>query len=436
MLRCGVAEVVITPQISVEIAGWHAGRSAGTLHELKAQVIVLDDGDSRCAIVAVDIIGLAGDEVKRLQEEMLEKFNIRLAMLNASHTHSGPAGHDFRGTWGKADAGYLSFLRSRLMLGVKEASASMFDAAITVGSCLAPGLTYCSPTRNPGGKAEDRVTLACIKDSRGVPRAALVAFACHPVCLHGYQQMLSPDFIEYLRRRMQYDVGPGVLIAFLSAAGGDIMPAGFEGAGKGTPELAQRIGNGIAEHALSLWDDAEPLNVDRIGHAIGAVDLPLLPMPRPAELSERIRQYKQKLQERNLSFSERDELEATLDWAEQAVATQSERTQPPATFRAMLTALALGDWALVGMPFEVYACIGQEMARRSAFKHTTILGQTNGSFGYLVNRAAHEMSSYTVTHASVRYGLRTFAPHAADVVVDRAALLLEAVKKTNDRTVD
>ena len=95
-LRAGVAKVDITPAETdgVMVTG-HRRKVFGVRDPLRAGVLVLDDGETRAAIVTLDTIG-AWDEMVMLARQRIEKQadvpagNI---MVAASHNHSGP-GYD------------------------------------------------------------------------------------------------------------------------------------------------------------------------------------------------------------------------------------------------------------------------------------------------------------------------------------------------------
>ena len=42
MLRAGTAQIIITPPVGLELAGWGFGPSVGVLNDLEAQALVLD----------------------------------------------------------------------------------------------------------------------------------------------------------------------------------------------------------------------------------------------------------------------------------------------------------------------------------------------------------------------------------------------------------
>src|SRR5688500_7051591 len=93
--KAGVARVKITPQQPVWMSGYAArDRPAeGTLHDLWAKALALDDGNGRRAVlVTLDLCGIDRDFSVRVCKRLSERHKLdRSAIaLNVSHTHTGP----------------------------------------------------------------------------------------------------------------------------------------------------------------------------------------------------------------------------------------------------------------------------------------------------------------------------------------------------------
>ena len=92
-LRAGVAKVDITP---TEVAGsyviGHRRQVTGVRDPLRAGVLILDDGETKAAIVTMDTIGAWEDMVKSARQSIEKETGVPAAniMVSASHNHSGP----------------------------------------------------------------------------------------------------------------------------------------------------------------------------------------------------------------------------------------------------------------------------------------------------------------------------------------------------------
>src|SRR5437667_302449 len=125
-LEAGVAKVDITPSFFGPMYGYanrRCGPANGTHDPLFAKALVLRTGDSRMAIVTLDLGSITSENLHR---EVAAKLGIPVLLLSASHTHSGPLYLD-----GKSP--YLKELEQKIFTAVEQASQSMFPARLGVG---------------------------------------------------------------------------------------------------------------------------------------------------------------------------------------------------------------------------------------------------------------------------------------------------------------
>src|SRR6478672_3195580 len=90
-LEAGVAKVDITPSSLGPMYGYanrKCGPANGTHDPLFAKALVLAAGDSRLAIVTLDLGSLVSENLKL---DVAAKLGISVLLLAASHTHSGPS---------------------------------------------------------------------------------------------------------------------------------------------------------------------------------------------------------------------------------------------------------------------------------------------------------------------------------------------------------
>lgn len=423
MLRCGLAEVKITPEFPVRLAGGCFGQSAGVWTDLYAQVAVFEQGGTRTALVAVDLCGVAADDVVRLGAELRDRFDIGQMVVNASHTHSGPTTFWIRGGWGHIDPEYMRFLHERIVKAAGAAVERMFDAAVTVTGAPADDLSYCPEHRNSKGQIDPEVGVITIYDGTGAIRGVLVNFGCHAVCLHGYENLISADFPGYMREALGGELGRQVVALFLQGAQGDVMPMAFKGAGRGEPALGQRMGAALARAALASLQGAPAAREVEVKVGTRPVKLPFESPPSVDEVQRELARLEGELAGGGLVRELEDMCRADLEWARDALAALESGTVADA-LEVELVALALGEAALVTAPFELYAQIGMRIKRGSPWGHTLVLALSNGFHGYLATANAHDEQTYTTNHACRRMGLWTPARDAADVLVREATSLL------------
>src|SRR5437588_2923606 len=89
-LEAGVAKVDITPSFFGPMYGYanrKCGPANGTHDPLFAKALVLRAGDSRLAIVTLDLGSIVSANLHR---DVAARLGIPVLLLSASHTHSGP----------------------------------------------------------------------------------------------------------------------------------------------------------------------------------------------------------------------------------------------------------------------------------------------------------------------------------------------------------
>ncbi len=96
VLRAGVVRALITPEKGLYLIGFadRAGGAEGVHDDLTATTLVLDDGNEKAVIVALDLLVMHPDTVERVKKEISAKLGIPGSniLLCCSHTHSGPPG--------------------------------------------------------------------------------------------------------------------------------------------------------------------------------------------------------------------------------------------------------------------------------------------------------------------------------------------------------
>src|SRR4051794_4412037 len=93
MLQAGAFEVCITPPIGVEMAGYgpDIGRYAVDIHDhLQGQALVLDDGQTKIAVVTCDLLEITTDFTQAIRDEVERRTGIPGAnvLISAAHPHT------------------------------------------------------------------------------------------------------------------------------------------------------------------------------------------------------------------------------------------------------------------------------------------------------------------------------------------------------------
>ncbi len=305
-LRAGVAKIDITP---TDVAGitviGHRRTVTGVRDPLRAGVLVLDDGETKAAIVTLDTIGAWDDMVKLARERLEKETGVPAAniMVAAAHNHSGP-GYAENPKW----AGELI---EKLGAAGKQAAASLRTVTIGYGEDrIGFGINRrkvidgrAVVRLNPDGPNDPRVKVLRFDDGKSLtPMAVMMHAVCHPCFFtwgdkgsppypNGYPKM-SADFPGEAQTFVELIYGQKTSVMFLQGCAGDIRPNlpgyPYRCADEADIQWAGRDLGGAVTRALALSVTREKLqqraSFYQIRTARGVVDLPGKEKPVRAEM--------------------------------------------------------------------------------------------------------------------------------------------------------
>ncbi len=242
-LRAGVARVEITPSTLGPMYGYanrKCGPAVGTHDPLYAKALVLEAGESRLAIVTLDLGSIVSQNLRR---EVADKLGIPVLLLAASHTHSAPSYLAPAGTGaGLAPASsepppYLVEIEGKIFGAIRQAASSMFAARLGVGrGSLQLGYNrlllrddgraravFDNLERIPYGPVDPEFTVLRVEDETAAPRALVTHYACHAVVMGPTNCKYSADYPGVLQARVEAEI-PGAQAMFVQGGAGDINP--------------------------------------------------------------------------------------------------------------------------------------------------------------------------------------------------------------------
>jgi hypothetical protein len=269
-LRAGAAAVKITPSLTrpVYIAGYEINRVAESVRDdLWARVLVLDDGQTRFAVVALDLIGLTNARVRKLRARItaVPPENVLIA---CTHVHSGP---DTMGLWGPVfgksgvDPLYMQRLEDRIVVAVENAVRDMRPATIAAGGVEVPD-GFVHNSREP--IQDKRLTSLRLADDQNKTIGTVIHYGGHPEV--NKTKAITSDFVHYVRQGVEERFG-GTAVFVNGALGGMVTPK----ISKHNFEEMERVGKGVAASAIEATEKAEPQTGHRITIARKPVRIPL-----------------------------------------------------------------------------------------------------------------------------------------------------------------
>jgi len=432
-LRAGIARVCVTPPIGVELAGYgpFLHRRSETIHDdLHAEALVIDDGNTRAAIITSDLIAYDEAFVAYVRGLAAEGTGVppENIMLSCVHSHTAPTACFLR-AWGERDREYLSLLARYLAGAVSAASRSLQPVRMGYGRGEHRQLAW-NRLRDPAGHGQEGpadpgvLLLRLDEGESGKPLALLINYACHAVML-GPKTAISADYPGATRRHVEAAL-PGCVTMFANGACGDIDPVSNQEVwGQATFEDVDRAGAALAEDVVKIAQGIVPGDGAKLRVARVVAQLPLQSMSLPeadAEVGRRQEELN-RLRREGAAESGLSMARFWLLWARD-VRDALRRGATSSEKRAEAQGIALGEGLFLGLPAEVFTEVGWAIKARSPFRYTFLVTYANGDVGYIPTEEDFAMGGYAATVAPAIYNEFPFTPDVGARLAEAAGQLL------------
>ncbi len=403
-LRAGASRIDYTPR-----GAQLPSNFTGVLDPIYVRSVVLDNGRTRAALVAIDAGAMPTDLYQKVSARAAAELKIpaNQLLMSASHTHSVPFRLD-----GSVEEVILRSLR--------ESIARLQPARVAWGT----GVSFINVNRdrvdpktsrwwegpNYEGTSDKTVAVLRIETPAGAPIAVYYNYAVHGV-ITGTLDMISGDIPGAASRYVEESLGDGAVALWTSGAAGDQNPIYFNQ----TYELRDIR---IADYARRGEDISNAMPPGGQGMDRSNPRVKLL-MEQQKRMNETLGQM---LGEEVLHVM-RDGLEkstgdVTLRGAlrrfscparqrtDQGRAGIEGKYVDAGEVSVGLDALRIGDVYVGAVDAEVYSAIGQRLKRESPFKHTMMATLTNGmaQTGYIPSEDAFGRNVFTVLSSRLKPG--------------------------------
>jgi neutral ceramidase len=233
-LSIATGSVEITAPAGYPMGGYSAreGVSRGVHDPLLAKVLLLRAGKEQAALITFDLIGFQSQRVAR---EAKQRLDIPWVLQISSHTHSGPIPqnrqHPEKDPWYReVETKVLRLLeevQSRLVparLAVAQSSVLLGHNRRTVHEDNTVTMFWRNAERLPTAPVDPTVAILRFTDLTGGILAVVTHYACHPVILGPDNLDYSADYVGFMYRYVERELGNGALCFFVNGAAGDINP--------------------------------------------------------------------------------------------------------------------------------------------------------------------------------------------------------------------
>ncbi len=421
LFRAGAATSNITPSIGGLIVGGFHPYPATHIHdELHARCLVLDNGETRLAIVVCDLLGAARemyDEARRLVEAET-KLPGKHLLMSSTHTHSAATAlGTARYKVNQELDDYQRFVARRIADGVKRAINNLAPAKIgwAVGHeptqvfnrrwFMQPGKIPVNPFGEidrvkmnppagspdliePAGPTDPEVSLLSIQTPDGQPVAVLANYSLHYVggVPDGH---VSADYFPLVCDRLQQMLNadrrdPPFVAMLTNGTSGNINNINFKTPGKRMQpyEKMRQVADDVAKAAHAALAKIEYRDSIPLGGDLRELTLATRrPNEKQLERAKKI-----------LAEKKEDGHRATL---EEIYADRTLRLhEGPEQLAIPLQAFRIGDVGISAIPCEVFVEIGLELKERTPFKPAFAISIANGYYGYLPTPEHHRLGGY------------------------------------------
>ena len=466
--RAGAARVSIEPPLGLPMVGfvrqWQAASGYGM--PLEATALALESGPTRVVLVGVDTVGIQSPEVDRLRKRVAEDTGTVAAnvFLNWSHTHlAPPGGRSLIRSLAQVDdeglaariAAYVDFLHDKIVSVARLAMEALEPARVVWGLGLLDDAVNRRERNadgrvilgwNPEGLVDTSVPVLQARRPDESPICTLVAYGCHTVATGPDVTVYSADFAGALRNAVRQSTR-GECVYFQAAAGNVLPRISFTN----SEAEAERLGHALALEAmhavsrrnawpyryeLSSGGSVTPFSLYRRTAAPAPpqelvvheerIDFPLLPIPTSAEIS-RMRVEFEEAVARGETESVGPDVMRTLRYHSRWAREMEEQILAGRVLphvQASVSAVRVGDGAIVVAPGEIFTEIGLAVKERSPADVTLYAGYTNGLISYFPTAAEYPSGGY-----EPGYGNRSFwlpaqvAPECERILVQTGSRL-------------
>ncbi|MGI6454830.1 MAG: neutral/alkaline non-lysosomal ceramidase N-terminal domain-containing protein [bacterium] len=407
-LEAGVATIEITPPVGVKLWGYQLRKdpSTGVLDPLYAKAVVFDDGETRAALVSLDLGRTPPDEyISRIRNMVKEKFQIEQTLLAATHTHSGPyfGFSDLPDEWIDEMCGRITEVIGqakektepvKLFTGTGSIDLTYDRRVVNPDKSIT--MMWDNYERKPTTPVDQDIRILQIRNESDHVIATLVHYACHPVLSGPQNLLISADFPVSLYSHVERELG-GTCI-YLQGACGNINP--YMAAilsrdpEKGYEEI-KKEGEKLGREVVRISRELKPVVAENFSIHTHSSCTPLK-LRYPLE-DRRIQDVLDGLYSREWieEFSKADKHELT---AETSIVT-------------------LGDAvAWVGFPGEFWDDFQKDLRQRSPIPQTYFVGYCNGYLSYFPTIQAAAEGGY-----GADYGLLT-EPGAGERLLDQTII--------------
>ncbi len=456
-LQAGFSRVNITPPLGTEIVGYFQARYAeGVLDQLEINTLALTAGRDKVLLMSADLCFIDKVVQEKICEAICDATGLTpdQIFIHSTHTHTGPVvnldGKNGMQVSGADDSKCQIVREYGHMLCRKFADAAVMALADLKPAKMgwsvghAPNIAFVRRFRmkdgkvrtNPGvgnpdilhpiGDVDEQVNVLRF-DREGGETIVLANMGCHPDVVGG--NLISGDWPTLFRSRLEKTLD-NVKGMFFNGAEGDVNHVNVNAKGGDFNDMfndfddvargyghARHMANVMTGAVLQVYDKVNYVDVDSVRSKLGNISVPSnMPRPEDLPLAHKYNDMHKAGRDEEIPF---EGMELTTVVAEAARMVKLEHG--PAEFSMTLSAVAIGNVALAGIPGEPFNGVGIGLKKAEGWDLVLPCCLTNGSEGYFPMQDAYDEGGYEARSSRFKAG-------TAEILIKEGTALLDSLR--------
>ncbi len=432
-LRASAGRSKITPLAGVDLAGYahREGSSVGLHDDLWYRALVLDDGNIRLVLIALDLLSIDFELDGLLRAAVAEAAQTDLdhVLINCSHTHAGPA-ITARQSLGERNRDYVASLPNQVAKTAAEAARRLAPCSLRHGEApIRVGINRRETRpdgevvigRNPEGIVDTRVRVLEVGIEGSARGAVMFHHACHGTTLGSENRLISAEWMGAAASQLETTLGGRSIPMFLQGCCGQINP-------DAEPNFTEvnRIGSEMAVAVTAALDCTGSFEATPLATCREQIGLPFQDPLTPEQAQLQLDKAKTELEHRRQEGAH----ELVVRAYEGLVAhtarmlERAERGPRKETLPFTIQVLRIGEVAIVGLSGEVFFEFARQIESKSPFRQTMVLGYSNGCTCYIPTEEAFAGGGYEADDSFRWYHIPPLTPQAGAIMAEAAVRLL------------
>jgi hypothetical protein len=257
------------------------------------------------------------------------------------------------------------------------------------------------------------IALRLVDDGKGNIKGIVVNYANHLDNISPKKQY-SADYVKYLRESLKEEYGEDITVLFFNGAAGDVNRNDYSDK-NAVRASCEEIGRGIAETVIKL--NRHIITKDRIEiQSLSEIHQTV----RRKETQEQYEWAAEVMERHNKGYSV-----GSMDLAFASEYIEPEDPNLPDTVDMEIHTLVIDNYAIVGVPGEIFSEIGLGIKEASPYKLTMVIELANGTHGYLTPDNIQMSETYEAKYSKYNAytGLGT-----ADMIIKQSKNMLTKLK--------